>query len=165
MKRILLILSIVILAGCSPTKRLARLLERYPMEPTVDTVYRDTTIYRDTVVTKYLPGESVVNNVYVEVPGTLPDTVIWAETSLAYAAAHLESNHLGLELIQYDSVFKWKLDSALVQNIDTVIITRDVPYPIIEKAKGVKTFWRSAAIVLGVIVLIGMILLLVVRKK
>ena len=165
MKRILFIFILAILAGCSPTKRLARLLERYPMEPTVDTVYRDTTIYRDTIVTRYLPGESTVNNVYVEVPGTLPDTVIWAETSLAWAAAHLNSNHLGLELIQNDTLFKWKLDSALVHKIDTIIITRDVPYPVIEKAKGVKVFWRSATIILGAIVLIGMILLLVVRKK
>jgi hypothetical protein len=163
MSRIFLfVMTAVILASCSPTKRLARLLERYPMEATVDTVYRDTVIYRDTTVYRYLPGESVTNNVYFKDTVDVPDTVIMAETRFAFAAAHLTDNKLGLELLQKDTVIKFVLDSVLVHNIDTIIVTKDIPYPVIEKPK---PLYKYGFFILGALVLIAMFLLFAFRRK
>jgi len=164
MKRFSLLLMIV-LVGCSPTKRLARLLERYPIPETHDTVLiPGEVIYRDTIIYKYLPGESTVNNVYFHDTVNIPDTIIMAETTFARALAHLDDNHLGLELIQFDTVFKWKLDSAIRVNRDTIRITNDIPYPVITE-RGVKSYWRVVAITLFGIILIAMILLFAFRKR
>lgn len=163
MKNVFFIALIALLASCSPTKRLARLLERYPIPATVDTVLTPgATIYKDTTVYKYLPGETVVENVYIDVPIAIPDTFVEAKTSTAKAIAWVQDNNLGLQLIQYDTVIQWKIDSALVTHTDTMIITKDIPYPVIEKV-GVKEYWRVVAIVLGLIVLVAMFLLF--RRK
>ena len=154
----------VIATGCSPQRRLARLLERYPLPETRDTIYiPGKIIYRDTIVFKYLPGETQVNNVYVEVPKTLPDTIIMVQTTLARAFAHLDDNHLGLELVQFDSVFRFKLDSAIFENTpDTVKIEtiKEVP-----KLIPPKPFYKNGFFVLvGLIVLTLFLFFLIGRK-
>ena len=161
MKKFVLFLAIVILAGCSPTRRLARLLERYPMPEKIDTLYTPgKTIYRDTTVYKYLPGEVSVESTHIDVPISIPDTFIEAHTSTADAIAYLQDNVLGLQIIQYDTVIQWKIDSALVYHRDTVVITKDIPYPVIEKAK---PFYKNGFWVVGGL-LVLMILLLILRK-
>ena len=104
MKRLILLAVVILLCGCSPQRRLARLIERFPLDTTTSIEYRDTTIYRDITITRYLPGESITNTITLDVPIDLPDTIIIVETSLARALAHLDNNELGLELIQFDSI-------------------------------------------------------------
>ena len=159
--KLLLILTLVILTGCSPQRRLARLLERFPPDITTTIEYRDTTIYKDTTLYKYLPGDTVWDEIVIETPVQLPDTAISLTTSLAQATASLENNRLGLRLTQLDSIFQWKLDSALVTNIDTVLITNDVSYPEIEK---VKPFYKNGFFILAGLILIGLVLFFVFRK-
>jgi hypothetical protein len=163
MRNFCILVLAVILAGCSPQKRLARLLERYPIRPTVDTFYKvGPTIYRDTVVFRYVPGETVTQSIYIDVPVDIPDTFMEVESSMATALAWLQSNELGLELHQKDSVFEFKLDSALQVNKDTVEVIRDMPYPVIEKAK---PFYKIGFYILGGIVVLMLFFLFLFRGK
>lgn len=163
MRKILIVLTLVILASCSPTERLARLLERYPIPEKVDTLYTPgETIYRDTVVTKYLPGEVSVESIYIDVPISIPDTFIEASTSTADAIAYLQDNELGLQLIQYDTVIQWKIDSALVFHTDTIIVTKDIPFPVIEE---VGTFWKHGFYVLAGLAALILLIVLLRRRR
>jgi len=163
MKKIILLLLAVSLVGCSPQKRLARLLERYPIQPIVDTFYKvGPIIYRDTVVFRYIPGETVTQSVYIDVPVDIPDTFMEVESSMATALAWLQSNELGLELHQKDSVFQFKLDSAIRVNRDTIIITNDIPYPVIEKAK---PFYKNGFFIVAAIMLLMLLFLFLFRGK
>lgn len=163
MRNVLLILTIAILASCSPQRRLARLLERYPVPEKIDTVYAPgQTIYRDTTVFKYLPGQVAVESLYIDVPVPIPDTFITASTATADAIAYLQDNELGLQLIQYDTVIRWKIDSALVTQRDTVVITRD---KIVTVEKLVtKPFYRNGFFILAGLILIVLVLFFVLRK-
>ena len=159
--KFLLILTIAILASCSPQRRLARLLDRFPLDSTIKIEYRDTIIYKDTTLYKYLPGEADTVELYVDVPISLPDTVLLTRTSLAEATAYLQDNILGLRLVQFDSLFQWKLDSALRHDIDTLIIVKTIPFPVIEKAK---PFYKNGFFILAGLILLGFVLFLVIRK-
>jgi len=163
MKSFLLLLAIAIMASCSPQRRLARLLDRFPLDSITKIEYRDTTIYKDTTIYEYLPGETETVEVLVDVPYAIPDTLLLARTSLAQATASLQDNVLGLDLVQFDSLFQWKLDSALRHDIDTMIVIKTIPFPVIEKIPP-KPFWRIGFLVLSGLVLIAMILLFRVRK-
>lgn len=161
--KLLLILSIVILAGCSPTKRLARLLERYPLAETHDTLYLPgETVYKDTTVFKYLPGEISSESIYIDVPISIPDTFIEVKTSTAKAIAWLDSNELGLQVIQYDTVIQWKIDSALVYHTDTIIVIHDIPFPVVEK---VKPFYKNGFFILAGLILVGLAMFFLLRRK
>jgi len=165
MRKFILFLTIVILASCSPQRRLARLLERYPLPEKVDTlylpgekVYKDTTIYRD------IPGETVEVAVLVDVPINIPDTSLFAVTDLAEATAYLRDNVLGLELKQLDRIYEFKLDSAIREN------TPDTVYIISEKVVTVeklvtKPFYKNGFFILVSLILVGMILSLLFRKR
>ena len=152
------------LASCSPQRRLARLLEKHPLPEKVDTLYLPgETIYKPTTVFKYLPGEVSVESLYIDVPVSIPDTFIEAHTSTADAIAWLQNNKLGLQLIQYDTVIKWKIDSALVTHMDTVVVTKE-KVVIKEVEADCSPFWRNATIILGAIVLLSILLIFLRRK-
>jgi len=154
MKRLILLLVVVLLWGCSPQRRLANLLERFPLEETISIEYRDTLIYRDTTITRYLPGDTVYRDTLIPFEVDIPDMELTTASTLAQASAGLRDNHLWLELIQYDSILKFKLDSAIQESSDTTINIIRIPYPVIEK---VGQFWKH-----GFLILAGMILVLAV---
>ena len=155
---------VVVLAGCSPQRRLARLLERYPIQETSDTVYNTIIAYRDTVIFELIPGDTVCRDTIIPIQVDLPYTELKTRSTFAEATAWVLNNKLGLELIQYDTLFAFKLDSALVTNIDTVVITQVVPYPVVEKAN---PFWKNGFWVLAGVVLVIILLMLwfLSRKK
>ena len=112
------------------------------------TVYKDTTIYRD------IPGETVEVAVPVDVPVNIPDTSILAETTLARAEASLKDNVLSLKLEQLNQIYQFKLDSAIREHSDTIQIIKEIPYPVIKKAK---PFYRHGFfVVLGLLCLFGL---------
>ena len=165
MKQIIIaLMTLVILASCSPQRRLARLLERHPQPEKIDTLYLPgETIYKDTTVFKYLPGETVTVNVPFDVPIDIPDTVIIAETSFATALAYLDDNHLGLDLIQNDTVFQWKLDSAIRENTpDTLKITNETIVTV-EKLVN-KPFYRSGFFILAGLIIIALLFYFLLRR-
>jgi hypothetical protein len=164
MKKLIFLLSIVILAGCSPTKRLARLLERHPVPEKIDTVFTPgETVYKDTTVYKYLPGETAVESLYIDVPVSIPDTVLVAHTSAAGAIAWLQNNQLGLRLIQYDKVFEFMLDSAIRENTpDTIRITNE-KIVTVEKMVN-KPFYRSGFFILAGLIIIALLFYFLLRR-
>lgn len=160
--KLVFILAIIILASCSPQKRLARLIEKYPIPETIDTLYLPGPIFfKDTIITKYLPGETDTVEILITVPIDLPDTSIHAATTLARATAYLDDNRLGLNLVQLDSLFQWKLDSAIQEHLDTVRIIKKIPYPVIEKAK---PFYKNGFFILAGLVVLILLLFFIFRK-
>ena len=151
----------VILAGCSPQKRIARLLERFPLDSSIVIEYRDTTIYKDTTIFERIPGDTVWRDTILSVEVDLPYMELKTRSSLAEARAWILDNRLGLELIQYDTIFIFKLDSALSQDIDTMFVVNNIPYPVIEK---IGKFWMHGFLVLAGLILLGLILFFLLRR-
>jgi hypothetical protein len=165
MNKTILFFIIFILAGCSPQRRLARLLERYPLPEVHDTVYLPgKTVYKDTTIYRYLPGEIDTVEIQVPVPFAIPDTSVTALTSLATARAYLKHNRLGLSLIQNDSLFKFLLDSAIRENRDTIKIetVKEVP-----KLVPPNPFWRNGFWVLVGVLIVSLVVFafFVTRKR
>lgn len=115
--RLLPILIIAIFAGSCATSK--RCLEKWPPIP-VDTIrtveYRDTTIYRDTIVEVFIPGEIQVDTVPIPCPDLptayVPDTAK-AQTRLAQAKAWMEDGKIILELEQNDQWYQAKIEDAI----------------------------------------------------
>jgi len=162
--KIIFFLLIVTLAGCSPTKRLARLLEKYPLPVGVDTVYSDTTIYKDTTVYVTLPGEVVRDCIYIDVPVILPDTAIYLETSLAYSYVYLRENRVISLLYQRDSVLAVMLDSAIRTHSDTIKITEVTTVPKYIQPKSFK-FYRSGFFILSVLIVLTIALFFLLGRR
>ena len=139
------------------------MLERFPPDTTSIIEYRDKTIYRDTTIEVFLPGEIVIDSVTVRIPVDvpIPDTSITLSTSLATSIAWLEDNVLGMSLFQYDTLFQFLLDSAIQENTDSIFITHNVPYPVIEK---VGLFWKHGFLVLAVLILLSLLLFLLLKR-
>ena len=163
MKKVSILLTIILLVGCSPCERL---LKKCPPEIIKDTVYLPGEIvYQDTVVYRYLAGDTVENEIVIEKWRDRPDTFITAHTELAEATARLQRNKLRLQLIQYDSLFQWKLDSAIrTHTPDTIRITDTTYFKVPTETKACR-FFRSGFIVLGALWVFGMILLFLRLKK
>lgn len=164
MKKLVLLLAIAILASCSPAKRLARLLEKYPQPVEIDTVYTPgKTIYKDTTVFKFFPGEVSVESVYIDVPVAIPDTFIEAHTSTADAIAWIQNNELGLQLIQYDTLIQWKIDSAIRIHSDTIYIEKEQIVTVTEYKD--RSFYKSGFFIFGGLVLVMLLLLFWFLKR
>jgi len=161
MKKLILLSVVILLCGCSPQRRLANLLERYPLPTDTVIEYKDTIVYSDTILYDTILGEIVLDTILIPTEVDLPFTELLMVTSLASAHAWVQYNQLGLELIQYDTVFVWKLDSALQQNIDTIYVRTVREVPIIEK---VGTFWKHGFLVLAGLILLGLILFFLLRR-
>ena len=160
MKKLILLSVVILLCGCSPQRRLAHLLERYPLSADTVIEYRDTIIYSDTTLYDTILGEIILDTVIIPTEVDLPFTELSMGTSLASAHAWVLNNQLGLELIQYDTVFAWKLDSALRQDIDTIYMQVVKEVPVIEK---VGTFWKHGFLVLVGLFLISLILFFLLK--
>jgi len=112
-----LILMVLIVSSCATQKICHR---KFPViADTVEVVhFRDLLVYRDTVITVTLPGDTVYSTDSVMIPCPppppqfIPDTA-WAETSLATARAWWDHPFIRLSLIQKDTTITFRLDSAI----------------------------------------------------
>jgi hypothetical protein len=146
---------LLLLSGCVTQKRC---FDKFP--PDTITVTHDTTIFKDTTVYIHLQGDTIFDSVAipVKVPVYLPYTPVEARTSLAYARAWVERRTLKIRLIQLDSIYEFKLDSAIRANKKVVIKTK-----IVEKPVPPNPFWRNGFFIVGGI-LILLLVFLVLRK-
>jgi len=158
--RLAVVLIAIALVGCSPQKRLTRLLDKHPELTNVE--YIDTVIYKDTTVYVDVPGETVTEKIKWPVPINIPDTSIYARTAFSYAKASLTSNELDLLLVQTDTMVIVKLDSVLVERIDTTTVFVEKVKQLPPKPVYKVGFW----LFLGLI-LVGLIVFafFVTRKK
>ena len=113
--KILFLALISLFAASCVTQR--RCYTKFP--PARDTIkivtIRDSIIYRDTTIYIELPGETVIDSIFIpcpEVPGYVPKKV-YAETELARASAWWSFPVIKLELIQKDTTIARRLENAL----------------------------------------------------
>jgi len=151
----------VILASCSPQKRLARLLDRFPLQQDTLIQYQYNTVIRDTTITVEIPGDIIYRDTLIPFIVDLPYMELQTRSTLAEARAWVWANELGLELVQFDTLFSIKLDSALRHDIDTIFmeVVREVPTLVKEKS-----FWMHGFLTLAGLILIGMILWFLLKK-
>ena len=114
MKKLLpLILTIVLASSCVTQKRC---FEKFPPEVKTDTVFyevvRDSIVYRDTTIILTLPGQTVIDSIFIK-PGVIETSPVILETELARAEAFYRTPKVYLKLVQKDTLIKIRLDSAL----------------------------------------------------
>jgi len=163
MKKLTFILIVLLLASCSPSKRLARLLEKYPQPERVDTVYTPgKTVYIDTTIYVQIPGETDTVEVLVDVPIDLPDTTIYASTLLANAKASLYNNILRLKLEQREKVLEFLLDSTIREHSDTLIVTKENVVTVTEYRD--KPFYKSGFFILAGLIIIALLFYFLLKR-
>lgn len=133
-------------------------LRKYPPLITVDTVVKDTTIYRDTIIYKTLLGDTVVTyDTIVESPAGVIYASVYAKTELSYAKAWIENRKLKLKLVQKDSLIAFKIDSAFQSNKHVEYITRTEIHEKEIKPKFYRFFmWGFFSLALVIILLIAL---------
>lgn len=163
---VVVFLIVIVLAGCSPQRRLARLLERFPIPETSDTIYNTIIAYRDTMIFELIPGDTVYRDTILPSQAEFLYMELKTRVTLAEATAWVLDNKLGLELIQYDTILTWMIDSAIVERADTVRIYSEkvITKTIQEKPN---PFWKNGFWVLAGVVLVIILLMLwfLSRKK
>ena len=112
--RLILIAAIASLTlSCASEKRCLR---RYPPGTSVDTVFheitRDSVIYRDTTIVITLPGQTILDSIFIR-PGIIETSPVIMETDLARAEAYYRTPMVYLKLVQKDTTLLLRLDSAV----------------------------------------------------
>jgi len=131
MKKLFILFIAILMTGCVTQQRC---LVKFPPDTItqIETVHH--TEYKDTIVYKYLPGDTV----YAEKEIILTkDSIIYVtvdpvrvETELATAKAWIVNRKLKLLLQQKDSVLQFKLDSAIRLHTDTIVYTNQVVHKV-----------------------------------
>lgn len=158
---------IIIVSGmlysCKPLKQ--KCAERFPPETITiikdSIVYRDTVIIHDSIITVYLPNDTVRITKYLKVPkGTIInlDTII-VEQGIIGAMAFVKNNELGVIAYVADSSLFYQLDSARIE----ITKTKEFYHSKIDKSKVIQVenskfakfciwvFWIVVAGLLGFI--------------
>ena len=162
MRTSIYILFIVLLvAGCSPAKRIARLQYQGHLKLESDTIYVAGEP-KDTTITVYMAGDTVVKEVLLFVEGEkIEMEPAEVETELVYAEAHAEDNKIILTVIQKEALFEHNLEDAIRR--DTVRIT-EVQTEYVETIPKMFPFYKSGFFIsLGRLVIF--ITLLILKKQ
>lgn len=172
MRKIVNILLITLLvAGCSPQKRLSRLLEKYPIPPEI-TYTQGPVEYRDTIIYREVLGETVIETwdmddllATIEFPEAAPIKPIHAETDLASVDAWVDEGKLKIRLIQNDSLFQFYLDNAIRESRDTIRIDRVIPVEVLVIPKSYDFYKYGFFITLGILLLVIILMLIFLKMK
>ena len=113
MRSLVIILLMVLASSCATQQRCFR---KFPPEVSIDTIFKeiikDTIIYKDTTIYISLPGETVIDSIFIS-QGIVTTPVKVLETDLARAEAYYRTPKVYLKLIQKDTTLRIRLDSAL----------------------------------------------------
>ena len=139
--------------------------EKFPPEiiNTVDTISEIQ--YRDTIIEKFLPGDTVYAGEKLIIRN---DTIIRhylpvrAKTELSQAMAWIENNNLRLRLIQNDSILQIKLDSVYRIRSDTIKIIETVTNTI-ELKKSMTEYIGFWVLIIIILALITSLLLALIK--
>ena len=161
--KILFLVVFVASAGFSCTTQ-RKCLRRFP--PALDTLItvqtNDSTVYRDTVVYRYLLGEVRIDSVPIPCPpppvAYIPDTAR-AETSLAVAKAYWDYPSIKLILEQRDSMLAFKLDSVKREYFSERVVTETITQ--VHEVKYIPGFWKACTYILIGAVLFGLMALMI----
>ena len=149
-------------SGCVTQKRC---LNKFP--PVVTTI-TDTipgeTVYKDTTIYVSVPGDTIITDttIIISDSGRIQFAEVFAETELAYAHSWIQVDRLRLELIQKDSLYQFKLDSAIRENTDTIKIVQKEVVEVPKIPKSHPFFKFGFFILLGLFLFT--IVFLIIRK-
>jgi len=116
MKTFTIILVILLLTGCVTQKRCER---KFPPQVihTDSTITNTITIFRDTTIYIYLPGDTVIDTVKVDVQnGVANSRPSIHETDLAWSMAQIVDNKLIHQLIMKDKTLEMLIKNAIREN-------------------------------------------------
>jgi len=135
-------------------------LNKFP--PVVQTIVKDTTIYRDTVLYVYLPADTVYNSdtVYVNNEGqsfTLGRII--TETGYARAEAWVNDSKLYQVLFHKQSALETRYDSLLREKQKMITIDRIVQLPCEVTAMDRLTRFTKWIFALAAIIFVGIFVL------
>jgi hypothetical protein len=119
-----LLFVIILLSSCVTQQKCQ---DKFPPELiTVDSIIRTTeTIYRDTTIFIYLPGDTIRDTVIVEViNGIANSRPSIHETDLAWSMAQVVNGFLRHELIQKDSTLARVIENAIRESATTTDKTK-----------------------------------------
>lgn len=152
---------ILLLSGCVTQRRC---LDKFPPIISHDTIeIPGENIYIDTTIYVELPGDTVHKDTVIYIHPQKPAYAeVFAETSLAEARAWVKHNRLNLDLIQRDSVLRFKLDSAIRENTDTIKIVEVTTIEVPKIPKSFPFYRFGFFLILGIFFV--MIVLLVIFK-
>jgi len=157
MNKVILIFSIILTTSCV-TQRAC--LNKFP--PVVQTIVKDTTIYRDTVLYVFLPPDTVWDSipVYINSEGR-PITLarIITETRYARAEAWVSDSKLYQVLFHKQSALELKFDSLLREKQKTITIDRIVQLPCEVTAMDRITRFTKWIFALAAIIFVGIFVL------
>ena len=132
MRNIVFLLLVSLLTGCFASKKRCERL--YPVIVSTDTVVRETVrdsvVLRDTTIFVSIPGETLIDSVFVK-PGIVLSDTIRLETSFALALAYYKTPKVHLILEQKGKNFEIELKNALQesyhwQELYTKILNKEV---------------------------------------
>ena len=119
----LLILLLIVLAGCSPQRKFQRLTDRYPSllpkpETTIVTTIKTEIEYRDTTINYTLPTKTVYDTTYIEVTkeGKMWSDSAYVESNYAQSWAWVKSRQLFLTIADKDTTLALKLENAVKES-------------------------------------------------
>jgi hypothetical protein len=138
MKALTILILVLISSSCVTQKVCQR---KFPIS--ADTVriviLKDSIVYRDTIITVKISGETVSDTIVIPCPPPppvyIPDTAR-VETTLAKAVAWWDYPYIKLRLIQKDTTIEARLDSAIREayywkkeymNITNVVTVKEIP--------------------------------------
>lgn len=107
-----LLLILVLLPGCFATKKRCLRLYTPVSDTVVIEIVRDSIAYRDTTLIVELPGQTIIDSIFVPVgPGTVHSDTLRLETDLAWAEAYYRTPQVHLRLVQKDTTLYFQIDS------------------------------------------------------
>jgi len=137
----------LLLASCSPQRRLTLLLTKHPelVDTTRVITYRDTTIYVPIVGTDTVYKESTIHDTITLSSGT------------AHATTFVVHDTLKLFVWQSDSTYKYRIDSLKLE-----ITNCDLKIQDLEESKFVRAV-KSLTLPLGIVAFIALIIVVIPR--
>jgi hypothetical protein len=167
MKKLILFgLVLVLFSGCMTKNQWQR---KYPMpEPTVNTVIKETVVYRDTIIYVQIPADTVFKTDTVSVDlktGLINYPLQRLDVEYAYSTVSIINSRLQHHLFQKEAKIEQTIKDALkdAQTVTEIIIKE--PYPVYFEP----SWWQQTLMKMGyafmILVLGGGVLLIWKFKK
>ena len=141
---------ILILSSCATQKRC---FDKFPCVPS-DTIYTDVTVYKDTIIYRTVPADTIRDSIKIVLPcpeaQNFKSDTVKTKGSYSDAKAFISNQHLKVVLTEYETVFEFKLDSAIRANTKTITIYQDRVVP----KKYVPAFYKASLFVNIVLILL-----------
>lgn len=159
--RIILFVSLVFLLGSCNMQRWCA--ERYPPQTETITEYKDTIIYRDSIIFVPIPPDTISqkDTVYIE-EGIAQMDKIRVDTDLAFAEAEIIDSQHYLWLEHKEAEIDALLEKAITEKTRTVTVTKHITVP-----EHYTTWWDEFWIKMGKIfsAAFGLIIGLIIFKS